>query len=428
MPLRCSNLSLEASLAQLIALLVGLWVLAGLHDFFGAEVGFAADYSSWGVLSLATASYCWLASLALILALDRGGSQFVRVATASVATLIVQLFAWVVLEFVADFFALSFYQRYIAWIWYAFLAWEIAVFGRILLSVYDAPLLHSMGYTAVYAGVTYAALVLLPHNPMFVAPWTPPRTDPIDIESVYYAQENLLRQRVFALSPQRPDVVDLYFVGFAAYAHQDVFKREIEQATVIFEQHYNSIGRTVALINNPQTIHARPLANRHNLDKIVRGIGEKIDREQDIVVVFLSSHGDDDATISVNFRGFSFNDVSASDVRTILDENKIKWRIVIVSACYSGSFIESLASPETMIVTAAAADRTSFGCAHENEWTYFGEAFFGHALKQSKSLQEAFELANARITQREIEEGKEPSLPQISTGAAIEKYLGENGL
>ena len=79
-------------------------------------------------------------------------------------------------------------------------------------------------------------------------------------------------------------------------------------------------------------------------------------------------------------------------------------------------------------MTAAAADRSSFGCAHENEWTYFGEALFDYALKRSASFVEAFELAVERIAKREAEEGKTASLPQLSLGAEIADYLKANSL
>jgi hypothetical protein len=271
-------------------------------------------------------------------------------------------------------------------------------------------------------------LSVLPSAPFFVEPWQPSKRATFDIEKAYYAQPQLLGQSLYALSPQRPDTVDLYFIGFAAYAHQDVFQREIEQATVIVEQQFDAIGRTLTLINNARTLNSVPLANAHNLDTAVRGIAERIDREQDVLAIFLSSHGDDDATIAVQFGGFRFNDISAKDVREILDRHAIKWRIVIVSACFSGSFIDTLASPETLIVTAAAADRSSFGCSHENDWTYFGEAYFAHALKKTASFVDAFGLATTRISKRESREHKKPSLPQMSLGTEIARYLRENNL
>lgn len=426
MPIRMRHLRLEATLGQLIALLTLYSLIAAAADFLSIGVG--AEYSPWGVVSIAAWSFIWLASLALVLAIDRGAACFLRVAVAMAGVLITQLLAWVALEHLAAYLRVDAYEAYLEWIWYAFLAWETAVFARVLLTVYDARIVPAAVYTVAYAGIAYASLSMLPSTPLFVEPWQPSQRETFDVEKAYYSQPKLLGQSLYALSPQRPDTVDVYFIGFAAYAHQDVFQREIEQATVIFEQQFDAIGRTVTLINNARTLNSVPLANGHNLDTAVRGIAERIDREQDILAIFLSSHGDEDATIAVQFGGFRFNDISARDVREILDRHAIKWRIVIVSACFSGSFIETLNSPETLIITAAAADRSSFGCSHDNEWTYFGEAYFGHALKKTASFVDAFALATRRISKRESTERKEPSLPQMSLGPSIGNYLKEHKL
>jgi hypothetical protein len=307
--------------------------------------------------------------------------------------------------------------------WIAFFAWEVVVFARILFAVGEMRLRSLPIYAAFYGCAVYGALTALPHNPVFVEPWIPSTSERPDVEAIYYAQPNLIGQSLYALSPQRPGTVDAYFVGFAAYSDQDVFKREIEQATVIFEQRFDAIGRTLPLINHLNTVQTVPLANRHNLDRAIQGLAQRIDRSEDIVVLFLSSHGDEDATISVELGDFGFNDLSAREVREILDKHGIEWRVVIVSACYSGSFIEALASPRTLVITAAASDRSSFGCSHDNEWTYFGEAYFGHALSEASGFVEAFDIAAERITQRESEEGKKPSMPQISVGEEIGEYL-----
>jgi hypothetical protein len=171
-----------------------------------------------------------------------------------------------------------------------------------------------------------------------------------------------------------------------------------------------------------------PLANRHNLRRAIVELAGRVAFDEDIVVVFLSSHGAEDGTIAVDMQNFGLNDLSAQDLRGIFDEAKIKWRIVIVSACYSGSFIEQLASPHTLVITAAAADRASFGCAQENEWTYFGRAYFDQALKETPLFIPAFERAREIIAAREAAEEKTPSMPQVSIGSEIESYLLKNAL
>jgi hypothetical protein len=97
--------------------------------------------------------------------------------------------------------------------------------------------------------------------------------------------------------------------------------------------------------------------------------------------------------------------------------------VIVVSACYAGNFVEPLRNDNTIILTAAAADRTSFGCSDENDLTYFGEAFYRDALPKAASLRAAFETARAAILERETREGETHSNPQAYFGAAMEQKL-----
>ena len=417
---------IDATLGQLIWLVALLWLVAALDDV--AAAGLPAEFSVWGFVAFAAAGYVWLAGLAFVVLLGRGIHGYLGLAVAMAGVLVWQLLAWSLLAHGATAFAAAAYERYYAVIWTTFVAWEIAVFARVVVRVYGARLRTTVAYAALYGGIVYATLTVLPHTPMFVEPWAPATERRPDVEATYYAQPNLLAQSLYALAPQRPGVADVYFIGVAAYADQDVFRREIEQATAIVEERFDAAGRTINLVNHTDTLNTVPLANRHNLDRVVRGLAERIDPQEDVVVVFLSSHGDDDATIAVDLGGFGMNDIAAADVREILERHGIGWRIVIVSACYSGSFIDALASPRTLVMTAAAKDRASFGCSHENEWTYFGEAYFAKALTQTNSFVDAFDIARERIGERESAEGKTASLPQRSLGADIARHLAAHGL
>ena len=107
---------------------------------------------------------------------------------------------------------------------------------------------------------------------------------------------------------------------------------------------------------------------------------------------------------------------------------------MLISACYSGGFIDALADEHTLVITAARADRRSFGCTDENEFTDFGRAYFKEALPQSGSFQEAFRRAEALVGEWEKPGPKaaaaagaagkdEPSLPQMKSAPAIDAYL-----
>jgi hypothetical protein len=82
-------------------------------------------------------------------------------------------------------------------------------------------------------------------------------------------------------------------------------------------------------------------------------------------------------------------------------------------------FARALADPQTLVITAAAPDRPSFGCEDGATWTYFGDAFFNQALRRQGPLDAAFTEAKRLVTEREQREGFEPSNPQIAGGQAV---------
>src|SRR5690606_18828703 len=100
-----------------------------------------------------------------------------------------------------------------------------------------------------------------------------------------------------------------------------------------------------------------------------------------------------------------------------------EWRIVVISACYSGGFVDALRDERTLVITAARADRPSFGCGVQSEITWFGQAFLAEALNQTFDFGEAFRLARGKVREREREEGERPSHPQIALGQAIAPRL-----
>ena len=114
----------------------------------------------------------------------------------------------------------------------------------------------------------------------------------------------------------------------------------------------------------------------------------------------------------------------AAELGEILRASGIRWKVVVVSACYSGGFVDALQDERTLVITAARRDRRSFGCADENDFTYFGRAFFKEALPGAQSFQQAFKTAYGLVEQWERKETKDAhSVPQIHSPAAIEAHL-----
>ena len=101
----------------------------------------------------------------------------------------------------------------------------------------------------------------------------------------------------------------------------------------------------------------------------------------------------------------------------------VRHKVVVISACYSGVFIPRLANPNVLVITAADADHPSFGCRDKAKWTFFGDAFFNVALRQAKTLKDAFVVARALVQKHELREHFEPSNPLMAGGANVQPLL-----
>jgi hypothetical protein len=166
-----------------------------------------------------------------------------------------------------------------------------------------------------------------------------------------------------------------------------------------------------------------PLATMTNLRAALSTVGRLIDPDEDLVVVYLSSHGTSDHQLYVNFPPLELQQITPTALARVFQDSGIKWKVVIVSSCYSGGYVEPLKDANTVVMTSARSDRTSFGCEAGRDFTYFGQAFFQEALKTTDSLTGAFDLARAAIARREKAEGLVPSEPQMFVGDEIRKQL-----
>ncbi len=107
----------------------------------------------------------------------------------------------------------------------------------------------------------------------------------------------------------------------------------------------------------------------------------------------------------------------------MLDDSGIGPAVIVVSACHSGSFIDEIAAPDRLVITAARGDRTSFGCRDGAEWTEFGESFFDRALRSEADPRKAFPVAAEDVARKEAVDGLTPSLPQMVEGVGIGAVL-----
>jgi len=245
----------------------------------------------------------------------------------------------------------------------------------------------------------------------------------LDAEALLYRQPALLGEALSRLRSERKQHVDLFYLGFAGFATEDVFSIEVDYIKRLFDQRFDTAGHSLNLVNHLDTLADTPLATATNLAEALKRIGGIMNRDEDVLFLYLTSHGSSDHKLAVEFWPLPLHDLTPERLKAMLDQAGIKWRVIVVSACYSGGFVEALQGPNTLVATAAAADRTSFGCGAESDFTYFGEAVFKEQLQNRFSLIPALKAAAIAIAKREEQEQLEASKPQLSVGSAVGPQL-----
>ena len=245
------------------------------------------------------------------------------------------------------------------------------------------------------------------------------------------ADERSLTQRAlidaalagFVVDPAPPARV--FFVGFAGYGEERVFAEEVKFAAGRVAARFGSGQRSLLLINDRRDITTHPLATHDNLRYALREVGRRMNPDHDVLFLVLSSHGARNAMIEVSNVGAEPVGLGAGTLLDMLADAGIRQRVIVVSACFSGAFIEPLANNHSIVITASSKSRTSFGCSDDRDLTYFGEAFFRDALPATRSLRDAFEIARRQIRAREKAERFTSSQPQSYFGPILETRLAE---
>lgn len=257
----------------------------------------------------------------------------------------------------------------------------------------------------------FAALVLLPAC----------ATD----ESLQARGQRLLAADIAALAPQRPGLVDVYVVGFAGDSTEDVFRNEVAYLDTLMSRRFGAQGRVVTLVNHLDSLTTapRPLATLENLRIALAGVGEVMDADEDVLLLYMTMHGTEEHELSVLLPPLVEQWITPVELRAAIDQAGIRNRVVAISACYSGGFIPALRDAHALVVTAARADRASFGCGAESDATFFGRAWLVEGLNRSTSFIGAYDIATGEISQWEQASEEVPSLPQIEAGDAIVQRL-----
>ncbi|MCC6867976.1 MAG: hypothetical protein IT522_04060 [Burkholderiales bacterium] len=243
-------------------------------------------------------------------------------------------------------------------------------------------------------------------------------------EAVLAAQSYLLDDALANLADERSTETDLYFVAFAPDAGNDAYRGSVEAAQQAMDGRWGTRERSLVLVNSPRTLVTAPFATVTHLREALDEIGAIIDPEVDVVMLYLAAPVVRNGGLQAAQPPLSLVDLGPTGLKQLLDDAGIKWRIIVVSACRSGTFIEPLADDFTLVITDAAADRPTFGCAGRVPAGLFGDAFFTQGLARLNSFAAAFEVAQSAVASREAAAGYVPaSAPQWSMGSEMAQKI-----
>jgi hypothetical protein len=314
--------------------------------------------------------------------------------------------------------------------------WWIGAVTGVVQSLEARSRLRIIGKVAALWLALFVANALVPHAPVFLPPnfdqrssnwWEvlyalyqdktgTPAVSP-EMARLEQAQPALLQAEVAQLAPQRKGTTDIYVLGIAGWAEQDVFAKELDGGLAAIAGVLPIKDRMLRLINNRATLETVPLASVQNFAAAVRAIGAIMDKDEDVLILLMTSHGERTG-FALQVPG-AVSELTPQKVAATLDGEGIKNRVVIVSACFAGIFVPPLANDNTIVMTASDAKNTSFGCAAGRDWTYFGDALFRQSLHPGADFGSAFEHARVLIHGWELMDHVQPSNPQGHFGQAL---------
>lgn len=230
------------------------------------------------------------------------------------------------------------------------------------------------------------------------------------LEAGLLAQGRLLDAALANVPPSTP-AVELYSLTVGGDGKQSVFLRESDYVSNMLASRFGAFGQ-IRLVNHRDHLGDRPMATRETLRRAASTLAERSGPE-DLIFIYLTSHGTAEHELVLDQPRMELADLPADELAAVLAPLKDRDKVVVISACYSGGFIPALKDERTLIMTASRADRVSFGCSEEANFTYFGDALFAQALNQTDDLEQAFKRAQATVADRELADNFEASEPQI---------------
>jgi hypothetical protein len=251
----------------------------------------------------------------------------------------------------------------------------------------------------------------------------PACTAPMDSSAFQTEQSAKLASELQAVSLETGGRKRLFYIGLALFpekwSENDVADlasqlREVSDFDLI------SLIASNVIVSLPETY---PVADEAAIDALVRAAAERAN-SNDLVFVYISTHGSKGA-LKRKIGTFPEDTVSAGGLALLLQPLAGRRTVILLSACFSGSLLSELKSEDRIIVTAARADRASFGCKPSAQHTYFGEAVLRSFRQRGRSLEQIVAEILKDVAAQERAHGQTASEPQVYVGQHMTAFYAE---
>jgi hypothetical protein len=208
----------------------------------------------------------------------------------------------------------------------------------------------------------------------------------------------------------------LFYIGLGLYSEQWSENDVVELAGELQSaSQYRVVPAFASNVASARRLY--PIADDATIAALVGSVAAQAGPD-DIVFVDISSHGAHQV-LARKVGNNAPTTLSSRELARRLAPLAGHRTVIVVSACYSGSLINDLRAPERIIITAARADRSSFGCAPGNRHTLFGGAELRAFAEPDRSLHQVFTAIRDDVARMESEQRYQPSEPQVWVGADV---------
>ena len=150
------------------------------------------------------------------------------------------------------------------------------------------------------------------------------RQTQLNVERSLFVQRPLLDDALAALTPSDPARINMYFLAIAGDGSQEVFRREVQFVRDEFDRRLGTQGRSIALINSRTAVESAPMATITSIGESLKTIASRMDREKDILFLFLTSHGSKDHQFVLGQNGMDLRNLPAKELGALIKEWETK--------------------------------------------------------------------------------------------------------